>query len=97
MTKPELYAAAGAAVLAVYLISRYSNAAQVGSDIGGAAVNLVDGVLSGAVIATGEIMGIPRTNLTQGQIDFANGDYWNASFNMPAGDFIGAVWKKITN
>lgn len=90
---PTTYLIAGGAV-AVALLWAMSRGGvqQTGAAIGGAAVDLVDGVLSGAVVGVSQAVGIPPTNRSQCEIDKANGDTWRASFSCPAGDFLRYLW-----
>lgn len=91
---PEMMMA-GAALLAVaYFWMR--GAKQAGQDIGegisGAVVGTVDGVLSGTVKGVGEMVGVPKTNMTECERAKAEGRTWDASFACPAGDFIKYWW-----
>jgi hypothetical protein len=88
------YLIAGGAVLAalVWAMTRQGGATGLGTAIGGAAVDLVDGAVSGVVIGIGEQVGIPATSKTQCEIDKAAGDTWAASFSCPAKDFLRYVW-----
>lgn len=81
-----------AAALAWALWKNKGGAMGVGSAIGGAAVDFVDGAVSGVVVSVGEVVGIPATSRTQCEIDKANGDTWAASFSCPAKDFLSYVW-----
>lgn len=82
------YVVAGAAVLAALVWVAMRGAQGAGQAIGGAAVDLVDGAVSGAVVGVGSAVGIPATNRTQCEIDKANGDTWAASFSCPAADWL---------
>jgi hypothetical protein len=87
-----LYAAlAVAAVVGVLVVSR--NAKAVGQAAGGAAVDLVDGVLKGTVQGVGTAVGVPVTNLTECERAKIEGRTWDASFACPAGDFLKYVFK----
>lgn len=86
------YLIAGGAVLAALAWAATRGAQGTGQAIGGAAVDLVDGVVSGAVIGAGELVGIPATSQTQCEIDRANGDTWAASFSCPAKTFLNYVF-----
>jgi hypothetical protein len=81
-----------AGLLALVLLSKKGAAAALGT----AAIDAVDGVLSGGVIAIGERIGIPATDQTKFQQDIAAGDWWNASFDGTASEFIGAAWDRLT-
>ena len=89
---PNTYLIAGGAVAAALLWSMSRGAQQTGQAIGGAAVDLVNGVLSGAVVGVSQAVGIPPTNRSQCEIDKANGDTWKASFSCPAGEFLRYLW-----
>lgn len=66
------------------------------ADIGGAAVQAVDGLVGGVVTGVGDLLGIPRTNKTAGQAAWDGGNYYEASKLLPAGDFLGNVWDALT-
>jgi hypothetical protein len=98
--KTEVLLIAGGAVilaLAYAKISTPGGAAEIGQGAASAAVDMANGALTGAVVSTGAIFGIPETNPSIGQAQLEAGDYWEASFNLPAKDFIFGVWKKLTN
>lgn len=61
---------------------------DVGEGAAEAAIDLVDGVVSGGAIAIGDKIGIPRTNMTECEKALAEGRTWDASFACPAGTFI---------
>lgn len=80
---------AGAAVgvaLLLWLATR--GAKSVGQDIGAGAVNIVDGVVSGAVTTAGSFLGVPLTDAEKAAKARREGDVWAASFYMPAPDFV---------
>lgn len=83
-----VYLAAGAAVLVAFLWAKSKGAAGTGQAIGAAAVDLADGILTGAVVGTGQLVGIPPTNQTECDKAKAEGRTWDASFACPAGNFI---------
>jgi hypothetical protein len=87
------YLIAGGAVLAALAYVITKGAKETGTSIGTAAVDLVDGVVSGAVVRIGEKVGIPATNLTECDKAKAEGRTWDASFACPAGDFLKYLWK----
>lgn len=88
------YVIAGGAVLAalVWAMTRPGGAAGLGTSLGGAAVDFVDGTVSGVVIGIGEVVGIPATNKTQCELDREAGNTWAASFSCPAKDFLNYLW-----
>ena len=86
-------------LLALYLARKADllpSVAGFSYDVGSAGVDMVDGVLTGAVETAGSLFGIPKTNLTQCQRDLQAGSWWEASFSCPAKDFLGAGYSKIT-
>lgn len=99
MNKAVLIAAGAAAGFA--LVALVKNPGGVGQGIGAGAVDLVDGVVSGGVFAIGDKMGLPDprqlTTVEKGRAQLAAGDYWNASFNLPAGEFIKGSWNRLFN
>lgn len=82
------YLIAGGAVLAALVYVASKGARETGAAIGAAAVDLVDGAVSGAVVGIGERVGIPATNVSQCERDKAAGDTWAASFSCPAADWL---------
>jgi len=90
---PTAYIVAGAAVGVALLWAMSRGATQTGQAVGGAAVDMVNGVLGGVAMGAGQIVGIPPTNRTQCQIDQANGNTWRASFSCPAGEFLSYLWR----
>jgi hypothetical protein len=89
---PTLYIVAGGVVVAALVYASMRGFGQVGRDIGGAAIDMVDGVVAGAVETIGERIGIPQTNLSKCEVAKAGGRTWDASFDCPAADFIGYLW-----
>ena len=91
---------AGGAVVAALIWKKLSagkadNQSWVGymaEQTGAAVVDAVDGVLSGAVYAVGDKVGVPRTEKSRGELAWERGDYLEASFYLPAGDFLSKVW-----
>jgi hypothetical protein len=93
MKIPNPYLIAGAAVAAAFAYVALNGAKATGIAAGGAAVNLVDGVIGGAVIGTLDKFGVPATNLTECERAKAEGRTWDASFACPAGNFLTYLWK----
>jgi hypothetical protein len=83
--------AAVAAVALLLLVKKNGAAAAVGQEVGQAAAELAGGVATGAVLGTGDVIGVPRTNMTECEKAMAEGRTWDASFACPAGDFIGYI------
>lgn len=83
---------AGAAVGAALLWVAARGSTSTGQTIGTAVVDLADGVVTGGVVAIGERVGIPKTNMTECEKAKAEGRTWDASFACPAADFIRYLW-----
>lgn len=100
IVRPEILLIAGAAVVGGLLLAG-RNAGAVGESLGGAAVDMVDGVVSGGVFAIGDRLGLAdtreQTTIEQGRAQLAAGNYWDASFNLPAGEFISGSLSRIFN
>lgn len=86
------YLIAGGAAVAFLLWAASKGAKDTGAAIGGAAVDLADGVVSGAVVGTGTLFGIPATNLTECEKAKREGRTWDASFACAAPDFLKYVF-----
>lgn len=89
---PTPYLIAGGAVLAALLWAASKGAKGTGQAIGGAAVDLANGVVTGAVTGLGSVVGIPTTSLSECEKAKAEGRTWDASFACPAGDFLKYVF-----
>ncbi len=74
------------------MLANPAQAQAVGQAAGQAVVNAGVGTVEGI----GQAMGVPTTDTSKGQQDLANGDWWAASFDLPAGQFLGAAWDKLT-
>jgi len=83
---------AGVAVIAAVSYVAIKGVKNVGVAVGGGAVDLVDGIVSGSVETIGEKIGIPKTNMTECQKAQAEGRTLDASFACPAVDFIKYLW-----
>jgi hypothetical protein len=79
---------AGAAVAAA-LVYKFKDFKGFGAGVGGAVVDVVDGVIGGTVVGIGQAVGVPPTSQTECQRAMAEGRTWDASFACPAGDFLG--------
>lgn len=93
-TIPTVYLVAGAAVAGALLYVAMKGARSTGEAIGSGAVNLVDGVLHGAVVGIGEAVGIPPTNPTKCEQAMAEGRTWDASFDCDAATFLRYLWDR---
>ncbi len=87
------YLIAGGAVAAALLWASSKGAKETGAAIGTAAVDLTNGIVTGAVVGTGQVLGIPATNKTACERAKAEGRTWDASFDCPALEFLNYLWK----
>lgn len=67
----------------------------IGEGVGGAAVDLVDGAVTGVAVGIGDRIGVPRTEKTKCQAAKDAGSRWEASLYCPAGEFLGYVWDSL--
>ena len=87
--------AVGAALAWRYIKANGGVASVLGGaaeDVANAAVSVPLSVAGGAVLGTGDALGIPRTDKTQCELDKEAGHWWDASFSCPAGDYIKSGW-----
>lgn len=97
MSRAALFALTSAGVfLGLYLLNKVQQPGAM-LDAGAAVGSAVVDAGAGVVLGIGDAVGIPRTNVSQGQAELAAGDYWNASFHLPAGEFISGAWNRLTN
>lgn len=96
--KPIYLAGAAALIAVVYFAKKAVAAAsdpanQQAAAAGAvsAALGVANNVAAGTVKGIGSVFGIPDTNMSQCQIDQANGDTWAASFSCPAGQWLSGV------
>jgi hypothetical protein len=86
-------AGVGVAIIAMAWTARNVGSAQeLGSEVGGAVVDVADGVFSGAVMGVGDVLGVPRTDAQKCAAAKAAGDTWEAGLMCPAGDFLAYLW-----
>ncbi len=76
---------------AVWLWVRRPSAAEVGQGIGGAAVKLADGLISGTVKGIGGVVGVPDTDQAKCEAALAANDGAAAGKYCPAGTLIQAI------
>lgn len=91
LTTPYLLAGGIIAAALLYVAAR--GAQKTGQQIGGAAVDLADGVIGGAVTEIGERIGIPKTEESECDKAIREGRTWDASFACPAARFLKYVWE----
>lgn len=89
-----VYLIAGGAVLAaiVWAITRPGGAAGVGAAAANAVIGAADGIIGETVNSLGEAIGVPRTEKSRCQAAKEAGDWWSASFDCPAGEFLSYVF-----
>lgn len=56
------------------------------------AVGAVGNVASGAVLGAGDVLGVPRTSMTECEKAKSEGRTWDASFACTAGNFLGYLF-----
>jgi len=83
-----LYLAAGVAIIAAVLYVKKNGVQGVTYNLAGAAVDAVNGVISGTVVGVGKVVGIPETNVSQCDKDRRAGSKWDASFSCDAATFM---------
>lgn len=93
-----IYLGAGAAVLLALIYLKAKGASGIGASLGAGAIDVVDGVISGAVVSTGQLIGIPETNKSECQkrIEEFRAAPWykqaymsfGVSANCSAGDYL---------
>ena len=90
--KMMLIGAAVAALALLILVKKKGAAAAVGTEFGQAAADLAYGVVDGAVSQTayniGDVLGVPRTSMTECEKAIAENRTLDASFACPASDFF---------
>lgn len=97
MNREALFVLTAAGVFGVLVVLNRATQPGAIQEAGAAVGSAVVDAGAGVVLGIGDAVGIPRTNASQGEQELAAGDYWNASFHLPAGDFIKGVWKKWTD
>lgn len=98
---PVVPLVAAGAVLAALLWKKVSDAkgnqgwvGYMAEQTGAAVVDAVDGALTGVAYGVGDRLGVPRTEKSRGEAAWDNGNYFEASLYLPAGDYLGRVWHK---
>lgn len=69
-----------------------ARARAVGEVFASAAVDAADGVIGETVNSVGDLVGVPRTDLSQCDADLAAGRTWDASFSCPASKFLKGIF-----
>lgn len=89
--KLALAAAAVAAIAYVVKKNGGFSIQGVAADAAGALLGAAGDAASGAVLGIGDVLGLPRTDMTECERALAEGRTWDASFSCPAGTFIGSL------
>lgn len=95
MKVPSIYLLAGGAVLVavLYVSTRPKGwASELAWTAGSTAVDMADGLIGGAVNGIGDLVGVPRTDMTACERALSEGRKWDASFACPASKFIGSFF-----
>lgn len=90
---PPVYLIAAGGVAAALLWVKVNGAKSTGQALGSGAVNLIDGVIGGAVVEGAQLFGLPPTNESECTRAKREGRTWDASFACPATDFLSYLWK----
>lgn len=83
-----MYILAAIALAGAFYYVKKNGVQGISYNLAAAAVDAVNGVLTGTVVGLGQVVGIPETNMTQCQKDMANGHKWDASFSCDASTYI---------
>ena len=83
-----MYILAAIALAGAFYYVKKNGVQGITYNLAGAAVDAVNGVVTGTVVGLGQVVGIPATNMTQCQKDMANGNKWDASFSCDASTYI---------
>lgn len=79
-----------------YAKKKIADAAAVVGEFAGeawdVAAQVTDTAIAAPVLATGDVLGVPRTNMTECERAKAEGRTLDASFACPAGDFISYIF-----
>lgn len=94
-SKVQIIAIGAGLGLALVYLSKGASMGEAGKAAGSAVVEAANGVMTGVVTGIGEAVGIPQTDKEKGQAALAAGDYWEASFLLPAGDFLSGTWERL--
>lgn len=87
----KLMLAAAAVVAIAFVVKKNGGMQGVAAGAASALVGAVGDAASGAVLGIGDVLGIPRTDMTECERALAEGRTWDASFACPAGTFISSL------
>lgn len=89
---PVKLALAAAAVAAIaYVLKKNGGLQGAAAGAASALVGAVGDAAAGAVLGVGDVLGIPRTDMTECERALAEGRTWDASFACPASNFISSL------
>lgn len=89
MKNPALVAGVVLGGLALLWVAK-KGAGNVGSTLAGGVIDLASGLLTGAAVGLGSVVGLPQTDQAKGAAAVAAGDALGASLYLPAGQYITA-------
>ncbi|MGY2488514.1 hypothetical protein [Cupriavidus sp. CP313] len=87
----KLLLAAGAIAAIAFVVKKNGGLQGVAAGAASALVGAVGDAASGAVLGIGDVLGVPRTDMTECERALAEGRTWDASFTCPAGTFVGSL------
>ncbi len=84
----------------IWYLTRPGQAGKAGAGVGQAAgtfaATAAIGTVEGIVFSLGDAVGLPRTDTDKCRRALDEGRMWDASFDCPAGDFLGGAWRRMT-
>lgn len=87
-TTAKLLLAAGAIAAIAYVVKKNGGLQGAAAGAASALVGAVGDAASGAVLGVGDVLGIPRTDMSECERALAEGRTLDASFACPAGTFL---------
>ncbi|WP_454710716.1 hypothetical protein [Cupriavidus nantongensis] len=87
----KLLLAAGAIAAIAFVVKKNGGLGGVAAGAASALVGAVGDAASGAVLGIGDVLGVPRTDMTECERAMAEGRTWDASFACPAGTFLSGL------
>jgi hypothetical protein len=77
--------------IAFYMLKK-KGVTNAAADVTSGALGVLGDIAGGVVIGAGDVLGIPRTNMTECERALAEGRTWDASFACPAKTFLGSFF-----
>lgn len=90
-TTAKLVLAAAAVAAIAYVVKKNGGLQGAAAGAASALVGAVGDAASGAVLGIGDVLGVPRTDMTECERAIAEGRTWDASFACPAGNFLSSL------